>query len=349
VTDVAGGKDSRDPVPPKQSKNRSRWFSRLYTRRQVSVMILALLIGAVAVWQADRLQAVSSPPPVSTQPVISLLLSPGQQLSWATNAEYQVVETFGRCQNPVTVELDVLVNGTDVNGTDIAADAPTATPYGYAHGELIDPIGTPSKIELLENTQETFPARFVVPPGEFVRHTRGGLLFGAPVRAWYPSAVQPGMSAVTVRAPVMEIRFQADWVLPRSTGTCYVRLPALQVPQIDPAEPPGTAVWAPAAGPGQVSVVSATGDVFDWQTSIPPPTDPADAQWTCATATSTITAESPAANCGGVAVFSAPDAQSHINLWLLIDGAFIGIAAALFVDPVTKLGERRGKSSRKDA
>jgi hypothetical protein len=190
----------------------------------------------------------------------------------------------------------------------------------------------PGKIELLE-TDATFPQRWVVPRHEFVRHAGvHRLLFGAPLRRWYPSAVQVGMSSETTRAVLVELRFQANWVLPRSAGTCFVRFPSLQAPLEDPTEPPSFSLWAPAAGPGEVSVVSMTGDLADWQTSIPPPTDPRIPQWRCASMAPSVAAQYSAANCGGVAVFSVPGADSHAALWLLIAGALIGVAAALFFE-----------------
>lgn len=293
-------------------------------------MLLAVVIGAAALWHANHLLAVQDPPPISTEPVLSLVLDPGQKLSWAKTTEYQVVETFRRCQNPVTVEVDALVNGTDIGG-------PTTAPLGYAHGELYDPLGAPRTIELLENQGGFLPPHWSVPRTEFIRHDGHHiLLFGASLRTWYPSVVRPGMSAKTTRAVLAELRFQENWVLPRSTGTCFVRFPTLQVPSMDPTAPANTAVWAPAAGPGEVSVVSTTGDLADWQTSIPPPTDPRIPQWRCASMASSTAAQYSAANCGGVAVFSAPGADSHVALWLLIDGALIGVAAALLVETATR-------------
>ncbi len=286
-------------------------------------MLIAVLIGAAAVWHADHRLTVQDPPPVSAEPVLSLVLSPGRRLSWAKTSEYQVVESFRRCQNPVTVVLDALINGAQIPG-------PTTAPTGYAHGELVDPLGVPGKIKLLEDPF----SGWVVPRHEFVQHPgRHTLLFGAPLRQWYPSVVQYGMApAATERAVLVELRFQENWVLPRSTGTCYVRFPTLQAPLYDPTELPNAAAWPPAAGPGEVSVVSKTGDLADWQTSIPPPTDPRIPQWRCTSMAPSQVAQYSAAKCGGVAVFSVPGADSHVALWLLIDGALIGVAAALFVE-----------------
>lgn len=224
----------------------------------------------------------------------------------------------------MTVEVDALVNGTDIGGS-------TKAPGGYAHGELTDPLGMPSKFQLLE-TDGAFPQHWVVPQNEFVRHGgRDDLLFGAPLQIWYPSAVRTGMSAETTRAVLMELRFQANWVLPRSTGTCFVRFPTLQVPPIDPTDPPSITVWAPAVGSGEVNILS-TGDLVDSQNSIPPPTDPRIPQWGCASMATSTAEQYSAADCGGVAVFSAPGTDSRVARWLLIMGALIGVAAALLAE-----------------
>jgi hypothetical protein len=301
-------------------------------------MVFAVLIGAASVWYANRLLTVKDPPPVQTEPVLSLVLDPGQRLSWATTTEYQVHETFSHCENPVTVEVDALVNGTDIGG-------PITAPNGYAHGELKDPLGVPSKIELLENLGD-WQVQWDVPQHEFVKQvSHYDLLFGAPLQAWYPSAVRTGMSSYTTRAVLVKLQFQENWVLPRSTSTCFVRFPTLQAPLQDPTSPADTAAWAPAAGPGEVSVVSTTGEIADSQTSIPPPTDPRIPQWSCASMASSIGEQYSAANCGGVAVFSAPGTDSRVALWLLVVGAFIGVAAALFVDQVTEpFRDRKGGS-----
>jgi hypothetical protein len=304
-------------------------------------MLVAVLFGAAAVWYANHLLAVNDPPPVSTEPILSLVLSPGQRLSWAKTTEYQVTETFRRCQNPVTLEVDAFVNGTDIGG-------PTTAPLGYAHGDLFDPLGVPGKIQLLENQGGYLPAHRRVPRNEFFRHDGHYRLFGAPLRTWYPSAVRTGMSAVTTRAVLVELRFRANWVLPRSTGTCFIRFPALQAPPEDPTAPANFAVYAPAAGPGEVNVVSTTGEIVDWQASIPPPTDPRIPQWGCANMAVSITAQYGAADCGGVAVFSVPGADSHIALWLLIDGALIGVAAALFVQGATSFRDRKRSGAKED-
>jgi hypothetical protein len=50
---------------------------------------------------------------------------------------------------------------------------------------------------------------------------------------------------------------------------------------------------------------------------------------------------SKADNCGGVAVFSVPGADSHVALWLLIDGALIGVAAALLVETAKEYRDRQ--------
>lgn len=47
--------------------------------------------------------------------------------------------------------------------------------------------------------------------------------------------------------------------------------------------------------------------------------------------------------------FSVPGADSHVALWLLIDGALIGVAAALFVEPAIKGRGRRGESGPEEA
>ena len=221
--------DARDHSAP--SEKRPRKFGSRGVLPKVGVMLLALLIGAAALWDAKWMQTFRDPPPISAEPTIKLLLSPGQQLPWATDTDYQVKETFRRCQNPVTVELDALVNGTNT-----AVGGPTPTPQGYAHGELDDPLRLSGRIELLENTENIEPSPpFLLPPHEFTQSSRDRQLFGAPLPAWYPSAVQWSMSRLTARAPLVELRFQANWVLPRGPGSCFVLFPALQA---EGAEPP---------------------------------------------------------------------------------------------------------------
>jgi hypothetical protein len=303
-------------------------------------MLGAALVVVAAVVYADHLLTVKDPP-VATEPVLKLVLDPIQPLSWAKTTEYQVVETFSHCENPVTVEVDALVNGTDIGG-------PTTAPGGYAHGELTDPLGVPGKIQLLE-TDGTFPQHWELPRDEFVRQVgHDELLFGAPLQTWYPSAVRTGMSAEQTRAVLVELQFQANWVLPRSTGTCFVRFPTRQAPLQDPTAPANFAYTAPSAGSGEVSVRSMTGDLVDSTNSIPPPTDPRfPPRWDCASMASSTAEQYSAADCGGVAVFSAPGTDSRVAFSLLIVGAVIGVAAGLLAEQVIE--PLRGRKRESDA
>lgn len=310
-----------------RSKKRSHGFGDLYSRGQVIVMLGAALGVVALVGYANRLLTVKDPP-ASAEPVLQLVLDPGQRLSWAKTTEYQVVEKFSHCANPVTVEVDALVNGTDIGGS-------TMAPGGYVHGELTDSLGVPSKFQLLE-TDGTFPQNWLPPQGKFIRLVGDDLLFSAPLRTWYPSALRIGTSAEQTRAVLVELRFQENWILPRSTGTCFVRFPTLQAPLEDPTAPPNFTVWAPAAGPGEVIVLSTTGDLVDSTNSLPPPTDPLIPQWVCASMATSTAEPYSAANCGGVAVFSAPGTDSRVALLLLIDGALIGVAAALLAEQITE-------------
>lgn len=62
--------------------------------------MLGAALGVVAaVWYAHFSLTVKDPPG-STEPVLSLVLEPGQPLSWAKTTEYQVVEGFRHCENP---------------------------------------------------------------------------------------------------------------------------------------------------------------------------------------------------------------------------------------------------------
>ena len=230
------GNDDRTPARKPQ---------RRYSRGQVALMLVGFLLVGAALWHADRLQTIDDPPAVASEPVLSVVIDPGQRLSWARDTEYQVLESFSHCRNPVTVTLDVLVNGAQIAG-------PITTPSGYVHGELTDPSDGIGSIQLLEDQGQGLPfPHWSVPAGEFVRHYQGGLLFGAPLRTWYPSVVMFGMNAASeARAVLVELRFQANWVLPRSSGTCFVRIPSLQDPFVDPTAAPNTTPWAPAAGPG---------------------------------------------------------------------------------------------------
>jgi hypothetical protein len=262
---VSDGVRSEPSGEPGRSKKRTRRFGNLYSRGQVIVMLGAALGVVALVGYANHLLTVKHPP-ASGEPVLQLVLDPGQRLSWAKTTEYQVVEKFSNCANPVTVEVDALVNGTDIGGS-------TMAPGGYVHGELTDSLGVPSKFQLLE-TDGTFPQHWLPPQGNFVRHAGDDLVFGAPLRLWYPSALRIGTSAEETRAVLVELRFQENWVLPRSTGTCFVRFPTLQAPLEDPTAQPNFTVWAPAAGPGEVIVRSTTGDLVDSTNSLPAPTDP---------------------------------------------------------------------------
>ncbi len=318
-------------IAPKRSSERAR-KKAIYTRRQIGTMAIAVLIGAVAVWSATRLLAVQDPPSTTTQPVLDLILSrggqPAQEFSWARNIEYKVFETFRRCQNPVSVQVDAVVNGRDIGG-------PTMAP-GFADGELTDPSDAVGQVRMLFDHGTPQVPRWVVTQPTVMRRTvyAGvlGVVFGVVVHQWYPSAVLFDTTGTdTVPGILFEIRFTANWILPRSDGTCFVRFPALQVRAIDPVDPPNTPPLVAPPGPGQVTITSKTGDVADWQDSLPPPADPQVPRWSCARMGNS--------GCtGGVAVFSAAGANAHVSLWLLIDGALIGVAAALFAEPATQFG-----------
>jgi hypothetical protein len=307
---------------------RLRW---LYSRRQFATMLVALAIGTGAVWHANRLLTVHDPPPLSTEPVLAVMLDALRPIQWLGRAEYQVREAFSGCRNPVTVEFDALVHPRAP-----VTDRRALAQHGFVHGVLIDPLSAVRSVAIFENPSSTFPPRWKVPRGIVRRRTEQDLLFGAPLRRWYPASMSPGMHRHIVRAVLVKARFRADWVLPRSEGTCFVRFPTLQVPSVDPLLPPGDAVYPPARGPGAVSVVSVSGETVDVQASIPPPTDPRIPQWECRTMSDGSSPATGSANCGGVAVFSEPGSDAHVALWLLIDGALIGLAAALLVEPAVR-------------
>jgi hypothetical protein len=322
----------------------------LYNRRQLAIMLVAILIGFGAVWHADRLLTVHDPPPVTTEPVLAVLVDPFRRLGWVDRVEYEVVQTFSGCENPVTVEFSALVRGGHVAGPSMARE-------GYAHGAVVDPLRAVRSLTMLQNPTATFPPTWVKPKGLEQRRDGDRFLFGAPLRTWYPASVMVGMAAASsVRAVLVRVRFEADWVLPRSTGTCFVRFPTLQAPTVDPLREPSTAsAGAPAPGPGKVNVVSTGGETVDAQASIPPPTDPRIPQWRCASTAVAITQRMDpmggAANCGGVAIFSEPGADANVALWLLIDGALIGLAAALLAESAIgfDLRGRRGRRGRTPA
>jgi hypothetical protein len=100
-----------------------------------------------------------------------------------------------------------------------------------------------------------------------------------------------------------------------------------------------------------VNIISSSGEIVNLQSSIPPPTDPRIPQWRCASMAISIAAANAnpatggASNCGGAAVFSDPGTDSRVALWLLIDGALIGVAAALFVDPAIRFQRPRETAS----
>jgi hypothetical protein len=307
---------------------------RLYSGRQAVTMLIAIAIGASAVWHANRVLAVNEPPAVATEPVLSLVLDSGRRLGWVRDADYQVFETISGCHNPASVELDALVRGDETPGPDL-------TQAGYVHGALSDPLGRLGVLTLLENTPTSFPQHWVRARHLTVRRARREVVFGAPLRTWYPASVRVGMAeASLVRAVLVKVRFQADWVLPRSSGTCFVRFPTLQMPRIDPLDPPSQPFNPPAPGPGEVQVTSTGGETVNAQSSIPPPNDPRIPEWRCASTAVAIAQESSptggSGNCGGVAVFAEPGAEAHVALWLLIDGALVGVAAALFVESAVK-------------
>lgn len=315
-----------------------------YTGVQIFVMLATVLVLALAVRQANSLLNIDDPPATASQPVLSLVLDPFQRLSWAKNSEYQVRESFQHCRNPVEVTVDALVNDTQNPFITPPFQGATTAPSGYVHGQLTHPGVDAGNFRLLENPGGYYPASWVVPRGEFIQHDprgkfirddRGALIFGAPLHSWYPSVLPTsGMAPVQTlqRAVLVELRFQANWVLPRSSATCFVRIPKLLDPLVDPTSMADlTSYWAPAAGPGQVNVISTTGDTADWQDSIPAPTDPRVPQWQCSMVRS-VTDPFGGANCGGVAVFSVPGGNTRAQLWLLIDGTVIGLAAALLID-----------------
>jgi hypothetical protein len=179
-------------------------------------MAVALLIGAGAVWYATSLLAVQDPPSTITQPVIQLVLSPGESLQylhgfpWASSTEYKVFETFQGCHNPVAVQVDALVNGRDIGGS--------TTAPGFADGALLDPSNAVSKVQVLFNHGTILIPRWVVTRPERMHRSvdRGylGLYFRVAVQQWFPSAVLSDMrGAISFLAS--SLRFGS-----RQTGSC---------------------------------------------------------------------------------------------------------------------------------
>jgi hypothetical protein len=301
-------------------------------------MLVGLLIGAVAVLHAYRQVAMHDPP--SGPPSIQLALSAGtavHELSWANNIEYQVSEKFRPCHNPVTVEFDALINGQDVG--------PTTAP-GFADGELVDPLGAVDKVFPLD--QSGMPSQLGAARGEFVQKIinggAGGVAFGAPIERWYPSGFGPLMGPI--HSAILVLKFKANWVLPRNSSSCFVRFPSLAVLTSDPARPANSVNPVAPAGPGEVSISSLTGGIADWQDSFPTPTDPLIPQWRCPRmyqSADEVKDMAPYADCsGGFAIYNVPGASSRVPLWLLIDGALIGVAAGIVAEPAIEF-RWRGK------
>ena len=138
--------------------------------------------------------------------------------------------------------------------------------------------------------------------------------------------------------------FTADWLHPRSYGTCYLTLPLV----IGPG-PGAPLVHLPRPPQGQYAGTnSATVELTDWNftkgpeglhlaplnivsdDSKPAPSEPTRPNWTCA-------ARGNQASCnGGYVALSTRNATGNTNTALFLRGALLGVVAALIAESLLR-------------
>jgi hypothetical protein len=176
--------------------------------------------------------------------------------------------------------------------------------------------------------------------------------------------LNPGLRAGSGWAPAISLDsnpslywvFTADWLHPRSHGTCYLALPLVIGP--GPGSPLLQLPRPPQGHYGGTSIASV--DLTDWDftegdsgldpapltviedDSKPAPNNPAYPTWTCDDAHS--------ASCnGGYVALSTANATGNTNSALFLRGALLGVLAALVADSLLRFhwpGRRRHGSDQ---
>jgi hypothetical protein len=329
----------------------------IYPRRRWVVIVLGVGAGLLLYSSAEHISHVYGPPSRYGPAADYVLPISGPHRPADDRFEFDVEIGLDGCQNPVRVIASAMGPGTAVRNwlrsaslVSFGVDDPSARGIRtfisngilsvHEEGRLFD-SGSRGNRRIFEA-----PDKSLQSPSTVFRSSMRGA--SARVPPFRPAGVNP----------VLYWSFTADWLHPRSYGTCYLALPLV----IGPG--PGAAlVQLPRppqgryAGNGFASV-----ELADWnfsegpeglrttplhvlaEDSSPAPAEPEHPQWSCAA----WGGDQSACNGGYVALATA-NATGDMNTALFLRAALFGVVAALVAESLLRFrrpSRRRPGSSR---
>jgi hypothetical protein len=301
----------------------------------------------VALWlyqSAAHIARVYEPPSLYGPAIDYVVPISGAQQPSDDQFELDIEVGVSGCQNPVRVLA--IANGPGGERSRNWLRTPAMISFGVGDGSVHDLrtfIG-PEFVDLREQ-HDLFSSAFrgegpLRELPETLLQTRGSDL-GSGMRG--ASSHAPALPS-TEANPTIYWAFTADWLHPRTFGTCYLSLPLV----IGPG-PGAPLLHLPRPPQGRyLGTDSASVSLTDWNftegpsghvstplsvisdDSQPPPSEPSDPSWNCAARGSQTSCN------GGYVALATANAAGNGNTELFLRGALLGVVAALVAESLLR-------------
>ena len=290
-----------------------------------ALFIFVFLLGALVVYnEAARYQKTTSPPLYLNGPTVQFGAPheiPVIGRTKPTTYRYTITVDPHNCTNPASVQVQLYVQPASVPVEKQVNDLPigrvflsVADAHGSGDKSTVSDVTIPTNHSdgqeaglRVHYSQAEFRDR-----GEFAHTIPAGTIISVDVGTWPMSATNP-----------VTINFKADWVSPRSVGTCYVVLPTGGKNDGDPGK------WAqPTASTTRIVVGKGEprGTVLVSSSSAPP-NDALIPQWTCLL---NVPAQHP--DCTGYVAYAKQGDADQSTDGVLRFAAMLGVCLAIVIE-----------------